>query len=388
MSRRIAVVSVARSDYGLYRPLLRALAAESALEPLLIVGAAHLTRQSGDTLAEIAADGFTPAARVECTLAGDGPASTARAMGLATLNFATAYESLRPDLLVVLGDRYDMHAAVVAAVPMLIPVAHIAGGAITRGAIDDGLRHSMTKLSHLHFPETAAQGARLRRLGEAGWRVHVTGSLSVDNLAQLPLLDLAAFNRRFGTALAGAPVLVTFHPETRDPAGTAAHTEALLAALDRLPHPLLFTWPNADPAGQQIIECLEAFVHARPGRAWAVPHLGTQGYFSAMALARLMAGNSSSGVIEAASFGLPVVNVGRRQEGRFAPANVLHCGYGPDGIAAALARADSAAFRAEARTVVNPYGDGRAAPRMVEVLKTVELGETLLVKESFDGGTF
>jgi len=383
MTRRIAVVSVARSDYGLYRPLLRALAAEPALEPALIVAAAHLTRRFGDTLAEIAADGFEVRARVDCTLAADDPASIARAMGLATFGFASAYETLRPDLLVVLGDRTEMHAAVTAAVPMLIPVAHIAGGAVTRGAIDDGLRHSMTKLSHLHFPETAEQGARIRRLGEADWRIRVTGSLSIDNAKRESLLDLAAFNACFGLGLEEAPVLVTFHPETRDAGRTGAHADALLAALAALPRPLLFTAPNADPAGLEIIGRIEAFVRARPGRAFAVPHLGTRGYLSAMALARLMAGNSSSGIIEAASFGLPVVDVGRRQEGRTAPANVLHCGHGTDEIAAALARADSAAFRAAARAVVNPYGDGAAAPRMVETLRSVDLGERLLVKEAF-----
>lgn len=383
MTRRIAVVSVARSDYGLYRPLLRAIAADPGLDLGLIVAAAHLTRRFGDTLAEIAADGFEIAARVDCALAADNRASVARTMGLAALGFATAYETARPDLLVALGDRAEMHAAVAAALPMLIPVAHIAGGAITRGAIDDALRHSMTKLSHLHFPETAEQGARIRRLGEADWRVHVTGSLSIDNAKGERLLDLPAFNARFGLALGAAPVLVTLHPETRDAGRAGERADALLDALDRLPHPLLFTYPNADADGLEIIGRLEAFARARPGRAFVAPHLGTRGYLSALAFARLMAGNSSSGIIEAASFGLPVVNVGRRQEGRSAPANVLHCDHGVEAISAALARADSAEFRAAARAVVNPYGDGGAAPRMVEVLRSVELGERLLVKETF-----
>ncbi|OAN49247.1 hypothetical protein A6A04_03790 [Paramagnetospirillum marisnigri] len=383
MSRHIAVVSVARSDYGIYRPLLRAITADPALELSLIVAATHLTHQFGDTLSEIIADGFTPAARVDCTLASDNPASIARSMGLATMNFATAYESLKPDLLVVLGDRYEMHAAACAAVPMLIPMAHIAGGAITRGAIDDSLRHSMTKLCHLHFPETAPQGQRLLDMGEAAWRVHVAGSLALDNVKQVKLLDMASFNARFGTAIETPPILVTFHPVTRDAERTADYAKALMDALETAPEPILFTYPNADTAGHVIIDLIEAFIADHPGHAFAVPHLGTQGYFSAMALAHSMVGNSSSGMTEAASFGLPVVNIGRRQEGRLAPPNVINCGHGRDEILAALSKTRIHEFRDTAQGVVNPYGDGKTAPRIVNVLRNVDLSENILMKEMF-----
>lgn len=382
-SRRIAVVSVARSDYGIYRPLLHAIADDPALELALVVAASHLTRQFGDTLGEILADGFEPAARVECAPASDSPGSVARAMGMATQGFASALEALRPDLLVVLGDRYDMHAAACAAVPLLIPLVHIAGGAVTRGAIDDAFRHSMTKFAHLHFCETAEQGARIGRMGEAAWRIHVTGSLAIDNLREVALYDLPAFNARFGTGLEAPPVLITVHPVTREPEGAAGRIDALLRALDGVPGPLLFTYPNADPAGRLIIDRIDAFAGARPGRAFVVPHLGTRGYFSAMALARCMVGNSSSGVMEAASFGLPVVDIGRRQEGRLAPDNVVRCGDRREEVEAALTRALSDGFRAAARQVVNPYGDGQAAPRMVRVLKSVALDRSLLVKENF-----
>lgn len=381
--RRIAVVTVGRSDYGLLRPLLRRLSGRPDVRLDLIVAAAHWVGRYGDTAREIESDGFTAAARVDCTLAADTPASIARSMGLAALGFAQAYEQLSPHLTVVLGDRYEAHAAVTAAVPMLIPVAHIAGGAVTRGAIDDALRHSMSKLSHLHFPETAAQGERLGRLGEEAWRITVAGSLSVDNVLVVPRMDMAAFNARFGVALNAPPLLVTYHPATRQFHDVAKHADALLEALDGQPHPVLFTYPNSDTAGSQIIERIDAFVRAKPGRAWAVPHLGTAGYFSAMGFAAAMVGNSSSGVIEAASFGLPVVDIGHRQEGRDAPANVIRCGEGAEAIRAAVAQAGSSAFRAVAAAVRNPYGDGRAAERIADVLTAVPLDNRLLVKASF-----
>ncbi len=383
VARRIAVVTVGRSDYGLLRPLLRRLSACPDVHLDLIVAAAHWVGRYGDTAQEIAADGFTPAARVDCTLAADTPASIARSMGLATLGFAQAYEQLSPDLLVVLGDRYEAHAAVTAATPMLIPVAHIAGGAVTRGAIDDALRHSMSKLSHLHFPETAAQGERLARLGEETWRVTVAGSLSIDNVLAVSRMDMGAFNTRFGVDLDAPPLLVTYHPATRRFEDAAERADALLEALDDQPQPTLFTYPNSDTAGSQIIKRIDAFVQARPGRSWVVPHLGTEGYFSAMGFAAAMVGNSSSGIIEAASFGLPVVDIGRRQEGRDAPANVIRCGEDTAAIRAAIKQAVSPAFRTVAAAVRNPYGDGDAANRIAEVVTQVPLDERLIVKATF-----
>jgi len=381
--RRIAVVTVGRSDYGLLRPLLRQLSISPDCQLDLIVAAAHWVSRYGDTVREIEADGFAIATRVDCTLAADTPASIARSMGLAVLGFAQAYEQLSPDLIVVLGDRYEAHAAVTAAVPMLIPVAHIAGGAVTRGAIDDALRHSMSKLSHLHFPETAAQGERLGRLGEEVWRITAAGSLSIDNVLATPRMGIDSFNARFAISLPARPLLVTYHPATRHFQETGERADALLAALDGQPHPILFTYPNSDTAGSRIIERVDAFVRARPGQAWAVPHLGTEGYFSAMGFAVAMVGNSSSGIIEAASFGLPVVNIGRRQEGRDAPANVLHCGEDAAAIRAAVEEACSPTFRASAAAIRNPYGDGHAAERIAEVLTTIQFDEKLLVKAAF-----
>lgn len=382
--RRIGVVTVARSDYGIYRPLLRQIEQAPDLELALIVAGMHLVPEFGNTIEEIIADGFTPAARVDLSLGSDTPGGIARAMGLGTIGFAQTYEQLRPDILVVLGDRFEMHAAAVAAVPFLIPVAHIAGGALTGGAIDDAFRHSMTKLANLHFVETELYGERVRQMGEEAWRVHVTGSLGLDNLGQIELSSLDCLNRRFGLGLkeGGHPLLVTFHPVTREFQATRRYVEGLLAALTELPYPVVFTYPNADTNGRLIIDMIEGFA-ARRSQTFCVPHFGTQGYYSLMAQVGAMVGNSSSGIIEAASFKLPVVNIGSRQEGRLAAGNVIHTGYAKDEILDGIRRACAPAFRHSLDTLINPYGDGMTAPRMIEALSTLDLFDPALIQKEF-----
>ena len=382
--RRIAVVSVARSDYGIYRPLLRRIAASETLELMLVAGGMHLASEFGNTVREIEVDGFTVAARVPMTPARDDPESIARAMGLGADRFARVYRDLAPDLIVVLGDRYEMHAAAVAAVPFLIPIAHIAGGALSAGAIDDGFRHSMTKLAQVHFVETEVYRQRVVQMGEEPWRVHLTGALNLDNLQDFTPLPTAELNRRFGLALdpADPPFLVTFHPVTREYEETDRYMSDLLAALGQSGRPVVFTHPNADTGGRAIIEMIEAFVRETP-RAASVPHLGTFGYFSLMSHSAAMVGNSSSGIVEAASFRLAVVNIGARQAGRLVPANVIHCAPERDGIARALTRATSAEFRAGLQGLVNPYGDGRAAPRMVDMLESLDLDDPRLIQKQF-----
>lgn len=382
--RRIGVVTVARSDYGIYRPLLRKIEQAPDLELALIVAGMHLVPEFGNTIEEIIADGFTPASRVDLCLGSDTPGGIARAMGLGTIGFAQAYEQLRPDILVVLGDRFEMHAAAAAAVPFLIPIAHLAGGALTGGAIDDAFRHSITKLASLHFVETELYGERVRQMGEEPWRVHVTGSLGLDNLGQIELSSLDCLNRRFGLALeeGDQPLLVTFHPVTREFQATRRYVEGLLAALAESPHPVVFTYPNADTNGRLIIDLIEDF-SARRSQAFCVPHFGTQGYYSLMAQAGAMVGNSSSGIIEAASFRLPVVNIGSRQKGRLAAANVVHTGCTKNEILDGIRRACAPEFRQSLDGLTNPYGDGMAAPRMIEALSAVDLFDPALIQKEF-----
>ncbi len=379
--KRIGVVTVARSDYGILRPLLRALAQEAGFELQVIAAAGHFPAVFGRTLSEIEQDGFPIAARVDMTLASDSEGSAARAMGLGMIGFAAALESLRPDLLVILGDRYEMLAAAAAAAVMQVPIAHIAGGTVSLGAVDDSLRNAITKLASVHFAETESCAARLLRMGEVPWRVRVTGALGLDTLRSLPLMTLDAVNERFGIGLKEPPILVTFHPATREPDRAGSQAAALTAALERLDRPILATYPNADAGGRAIIAALDDLADRRPDTVAVVPHLGTHAYFSLMALAPAMVGNSSSGIVEAASFGLPVVDIGARQQGRECGPNVIHVPACRDAILAGIAHALSPEFRASLGGLVNPYGMGEAAPRMLDVLRSLDLKDPALLRK-------
>lgn len=383
--RTIGVVTSSRADYGIYRPLLQAIIADPELDLALYVTGMHLAPEHGLTVTAIEADGFAIAERIEGLLADDSDAGIAQSMGLTTLGFARAFARSRPDLLLVLGDRFEMHAAALAALPFNLPMAHIHGGELTAGAIDDALRHSLTKLSHLHFVATEAYAARVRQLGEEPWRVVVSGAPGLDALAGFVPLAASELERRIGLPLAPAPLLVTFHPVTLAPGQGEEQVNELLAALDQSGLPVVFTAPNADAGGRRIAGMLAEYVASRANTR-LVTSLGSAGYFSLMARAAAMVGNSSSGLIEAPSFALPVVNIGDRQEGRVRAANVLDVGYDRQAIAAAIARATSPGFRQSLTGLANPYGGGRASERILEVLKTVAIDAGLLKKRFCDLG--
>jgi UDP-hydrolysing UDP-N-acetyl-D-glucosamine 2-epimerase len=386
--RTIGVVTAARSDYSIILPLLKRIHQDPELRLCLIVSGMHLSPEFGLTVHDIEADGFPIAAKVEMLLSSDTPGGIAKSMGLGTINLAQVFESLRPDILVVLGDRFEMHAAVVAAVPFLIPVAHIAGGALTLGAIDDSLRHSMTKLSHLHFCETETYARRVIQMGEEPWRVKVTGAMALDNLREIRYLSLEELDARYGLGFSSPPLLVTFHPVTREYEQTEHYMRELLAALEEFDLPIVFTYPNADTNGRVIIRLIEEFA-AQHSRVRALPSLGLSGYFSMMNCALAMVGNSSSGMIESASFKLPVVNIGTRQKGRIAARNVITVGCSRAEIAAGIRQAASHEFRRRLADLINPYGDGHTSEAVHRVLKTVAIDGALLNKGFHDcwGGT-
>ncbi|MDP3703224.1 MAG: UDP-N-acetylglucosamine 2-epimerase [Candidatus Omnitrophota bacterium] len=383
--RTIGVVTVGRSDYGIYTPLLRRLQAEPSLKPQLIVAAAHLSQQFGMTVERIERDGFPIGDRVEMPLAGDTSTAVARAMGAGVAGFAAAYERLRPNLLIVLGDRYEMHAAAAAAVPFNIPLVHLHGGELTEGAMDDALRHSITKLSHLHFVSTEEAARRVAQMGEEPWRVVVSGALSLDRVASMRRWSVEELIRSMGLQpWTAPPLLVTFHPVTRELDQTAWQVAELLDALRQADRPTIFTQPNADPNGRVVEELIQAFV-ARTPTAQYVKNFGPEAYFNMMAQAAAMVGNSSSGLIEAPSFELPVVNVGTRQGGRLRADNVIDVGYGREEVAEGLRRALATAFRERLRGLRNPYGDGRASEIIVSRLRQVPLDDRLLRKRFNDG---
>lgn len=381
--RTIAAVSVGRSDWGIYRPVLSQIRDDPDLKLRLVVSGAHLTRESGHTVNEITADGFVVDHTVDMLMAADSPAGIAKSMGIGTLGFADVYQSNRPDLLLVLGDRFEMHAAALAAVPFGIPIAHIHGGEVTHGAIDDAFRHAITKYSHLHFPSTQQHADRIVQLGEEPWRVTVSGAPALDNLRAMSLLSRKQLGERLRLDLSEAPVLVTFHPVTLQPAETAAQIKEVVAALSDLRGPIIVTRPNADTHHSQITEQLEQFCSKRED-VRLVSSLGIQAYFSLMREARVMIGNSSSGIIEAASFKLPVVNIGLRQAGRPRSANIIDVDCVSSAIIDAVDRACSTAFRGSLQDLRNLYGEGHAAAIITERLKSVPLDDRLLVKRFHD----
>lgn len=378
--RRIAVITTSRADYGLYRPLLRLLAEAPSAEPLVLATGSHLVPEHGMTVDAIERDGFAVAARVPCLEADDSPCDVAAAMGRATAGFGPVLADVAPDLVVALGDRFEMLASALAAVPLNLPIAHIHGGELTEGALDDAFRHALTKISHLHFPATETYAHRIRQMGEEPWRVTVSGAPGLDTLLAAPPLDDDAFAALTGLSGGAAPILVTLHASPREGGPPTAQIDALLGALAGCRHPLLFTRPNADPGGRAIAAAIDRFVAGRAD-AVMVASLGIAGYRTALGRAPAMIGNSSSGIIEAPSFALPAVNVGRRQDGRLRAANVIDVADAtPDGLAAALDRALDPAFRAGLKGLANPYGDGQAAPRIAERLTSVPLDRALVYK--------
>jgi UDP-hydrolysing UDP-N-acetyl-D-glucosamine 2-epimerase len=345
----------------------------------LFVTGMHLVREFGLTIRDIEADGFPIAARVEGLLASDTPEGIAKAMGLVTLGFAQVYARTRPDILLVLGDRFEMHAAAVAAVPFAIPLGHIAGGESSEGVIDEALRHAITKMSHLHFVANVRYARRLIQMGEEPWRITVSGSPALDNLRELERLSKEDLETRFGLDLSEPPLLVTYHPATLEYECTAWQVTQLLQALESVGRPVIFSAPNADTGGRTVRAFMEAYV-ATHSKTRLVVNLGTQAYFSLLPHCACLVGNSSSGIIEAASFRLPVVNVGERQRGRLHGKNVIDCGATTEYILRAVREALEPKFRARLRDLENPYGDGHAAERIVDRVVSVSLTRELLAK--------
>lgn len=381
--RTIGIVTVGRSDYGIYQSVLQAMLARPEFEVRLFVSGMHLSHEFGLTIREIEADGVPIQDRIEMLLSSDSPEGIAKAIGLGTIGFAQAYGRWRPDLLMVLGDRFEMYAAALAALPFKLPVAHLHGGELTEGATDDALRHSMTKLSHLHFVSTEEYGRRVRQMGEEPWRVVISGAPALDGIEEFTAYSSGELESRFGLDLARPPLLVTYHPVSLEYERTAWQVKELLCALEASGLPIVFTAPNADVSGRTVAAMIREFVERHRGARF-VANLGRQNYFSLMRHAAAMVGNSSSGLIEAASFRLPVVNVGTRQKGRVQGANVIDVGYESEAIAAAIARAVSLEFRRTLADLQNPYGDGRAGERIATTMAEVPLDASLIVKRFCD----
>jgi UDP-N-acetylglucosamine 2-epimerase (non-hydrolysing)/GDP/UDP-N,N'-diacetylbacillosamine 2-epimerase (hydrolysing) len=382
MRRTIAVVTSSRADYShLYWPL-RALAEHPDVELRLIVMGAHLSPEFGSTVAEIERDGFAVDGRVECLLSSDTDVGMAKTIGLATLSLADLLGTMRPDLLLLIADRHEMLAPASVALALRIPVAHIEGGEISEGAIDDAVRNALTKMSHVHFTSTEGARARVIAMGEEAWRVHRAGAPSLDHLVKGKLHSRADLEGRIGIEVKKNVVLVAYHPVTllED---TTEEAEALFRALAATEGQILFCYPNSDAGSRSLIRRTRAFLDER-GDGHLFTNLDALTYWSLLAQVELLLGNSSSGIMETASFALPTVNVGLRQKGRERAANVIDVAPAVEAILEGIARARTAEFRESLVGMANPYGDGRASERIVSVLTSVPLGAELLMKRAVE----
>jgi UDP-hydrolysing UDP-N-acetyl-D-glucosamine 2-epimerase len=382
--RRIAVVTTSRADYShLYWPL-KLLSQHPAVDLRLIVMAAHLSPEFGATIREIEKDGFAICARIESLLSSDTDVGMAKSIGVAVLSLADTLGELRPDLLLLIADRYEMLAPASVALSLRIPTAHIEGGEISEGAIDDAVRNALTKMSHIHFTSTPTARTRVIAMGEEPWRVHQAGAPSLDHLRRSRLLTREELADRLNLDLNVPPVLVAYHPVTLEQ-DTTLEADALFAALDVLAEegtaPILFCYPNADAGGRSLIERTQAFL-ARFPTARLFVNLDPITYWSLLRGSGVLIGNSSSGIMESASFAIPTVNIGLRQEGRERACNILDAPAETAAILARVAEAGSPAFHASLQGMTNPYGDGHASERIVDVLTTAPLGRELLIKRA------
>ncbi len=377
--KKIGVVTVARSDSGIYLPVMRAIQASSELQLQLIVAATHLSPEFGNTYRDIEERGFHIDERIEMTMSSDSPEGVAKSTGLGIISFAQMYSRARPDVLMILGDRFEMLAATTAALPFAIPVAHLHGGELSEGAIDDAMRHAITKMSHLHFATTEAYKNRVIQLGEEPWRVTHCGAPGLDNVHTIEPWSKAELEERLQLDLGQPTLLVTLHPVTLEYQDTEHHVATLLAALEEVGMQVVFTYPNSDTHGRTIIDAIETFVDKHTW-ARAVVNFGPNGYFGMLRHCAAMVGNSSSGIIESATFELPVVNIGNRQRGRIHSFNVVDVEYDRVTLVNAIRKVARDDFRATLRGMKNPYGDGHAAAKIVQVLERTEINNRLLLK--------
>jgi UDP-hydrolysing UDP-N-acetyl-D-glucosamine 2-epimerase len=378
MKRKIAVITTSRADYGhLYWPL-RDLSENENVDLKIIAFGSHLSPEFGNTFQEIVNDGFTIDSRIECLLSSDTDVGMAKTIGMAMLGLADLFGQTRPDLLLLIADRYEMLAPASVALALRIPIAHIEGGEVSEGAIDDAVRNALTKMSHIHFTSTIAGRERVIGMGEEEWRVHRVGAPSLDNLRRRMLLSREEVEERLTLDLRRPTVLVVYHPMTiaRD---TLQEAGALFTVLENLTDQILFCYPNADAGSRALIARTQVFIERR-GHGKIFTNLDSVTYLSLLRQVDMLVGNSSSGIMESASFALPTVNVGLRQQGRERAQNVLDADAHPGAILEAVKTARTPEFRQSLIGMVNPYGEGFASETIVRVLSTIPLSQELLMK--------
>lgn len=380
--RKICVITGSRAEYGLLSGLMKAIHEDADLRLQIIATNMHLSSEFGLTYREIEKDGFTIDKRVEMLLSSDTPNATAKSVGLGTIGFADAYEDLKPDMIVVLGDRYEILAAVSTALFYKIPVAHLHGGEITEGAYDDCIRHAITKMSHLHLTSTEEYRNRVIQLGEQPERVFNVGAIGIENIKKVPLMSKRELEESLGFEMGNKCLLVTYHPVTLENSTAEEQSQNLLNSLDQYKdYRIIFTMPNSDTNGRIIMQEIENYVEKNKERAVAFKSLGLKRYLSALQYVSAVVGNSSSGIIEVPSFGIPTLNIGDRQKGRIAAESVVHCGTTFDEINQGLQVTLSELQMQVSQTCINPYGKEDTTNTIVRIIKDYPMDG--LIQKSF-----
>lgn len=371
--RKIAVVTGTRAEYGLLYWTLKEIANDPELELQLIVTGSHLSPEFGLTKRDIEEDGFKIYDEVEILLSSDTGQGIAKSIGLGIISFAQVFSRLNPHILLILGDRFEVFAAATAAMALNIPIAHVAGGESSEGAIDEQIRHAITKMAHIHFPSCDYYAERIIKMGEEKWRVYNVGAPGLEIIKKLKLLDKDELEKSLGIRLDLTTLLVTYHPVTLEKENIEQHINNLLEALKETGCQIIFTYPNADSGGRYIIGKINDFVE-KYKKARLYINLGQIRYLSLLKYVDVMVGNSSSGIIEAPSFKLPVVNIGNRQKGRLRALNIIDVGYSKEEILSGIRKAlYDESFRKELKNTKNLYGEGDTSKKIVSVLKTVDI---------------
>ncbi len=381
--KNIAVITVARSDYSILKPILKEIEKSNELNLILYVTGMHLSSEYGLTVNEIIDDGFSDIKKIEILDKSNSPEGIAKSIAVGVSKFSEVYSKSQPDFLLVIGDRFEMYSATIAAMPFNIPIAHIHGGELSFGAFDDAIRHCITKLSHLHFVSTDEHYRRVIQLGEESWRVTISGAPALDNLDDMALLSMKELSAKYNLQLDEPTIIVTFHPTTREFENTEKDTISLLSALKKSKKNIIFTYPNADTNGKKIIDLIHNF-SIDYKKSKVISNFGLQGYFSLLNHVEMMVGNSSSGIIEAASFKLPVVNIGNRQKGRACSKNVIHCTNDTDDILKSINKASSQEFREYLENIHNIYSKKNSSKLIVKKIIETNIDTKLISKRFYD----
>lgn len=370
MRKKVCIVTGSRAEYDLFYPLLKELGKEPAFRTQIAVTGMHLSPRYGSTYRQILRDGFTIDEKVKIPLDDNTSAGIIRSVGLGMIGFSAAFKRLGPDFVVLLGDRFETYSAAAAAFIAGIPIAHLYGGELTEGSIDDAIRHSITKMSVLHFTSTEEYRRRVIQLGEEPDRVFNVGALGIDNIRNLKLLSRDELEKELKFGLGGRTMLATFHPATLERGVSGSQIAGVLSALRFFGDlRIVFTRPNSDIDSKIISRLIDKYVQGNPKKSMVVTSLGRLKYLSLLRSVDVVLGNSSSGIIETPSFGKPTVNVGDRQRGRIMAGNIIQCAPGRESVIRALKKAFSPEFRSSCRNVKSPYGNGSAAKKIVSILK-------------------